>query len=183
VRVEGEESCLCLWRKGGEAAAGRVSGPANMQLGQARPGQAHTLRQAARRGREQHLPCAEAGRTLLPTHTRTPAHASHSVINGIQTSDIRNLFNPENIFISKEGGGALVLVCVVRVCVCVAPCGRAHATRPSTHPATHPDTIRPRTTRTHAGAGNNWASGFSQGSEVQETLMDMIGECGVTVIV
>lgn len=53
-----------------------------------------------------------------------------SVINGIQTSDIRNLFNPENIFISKEGGGA----------------------------------------------GNNWASGFSQGEAVQETLLDMIGE-------
>lgn len=28
------------------------------------------------------------------------------VINGIQSSDIRNLFNPENIYISKEGGGA-----------------------------------------------------------------------------
>jgi hypothetical protein len=52
------------------------------------------------------------------------------VINGIQTSDIANLFNPENIFISKEGGGA----------------------------------------------GNNWASGFSQGEQVQETLLDMIGE-------
>lgn len=53
-----------------------------------------------------------------------------SVINGIQTSDLRNLFNPENIFISKEGGGA----------------------------------------------GNNWASGYSQGEAVQETLLDMIGE-------
>lgn len=53
-----------------------------------------------------------------------------SVINGIQTSDIANLFNPENIFISKEGGGA----------------------------------------------GNNWASGFSQGEQVQETLLDMIGK-------
>ena len=42
---------------------------------------------------------------------------------------VRNLFNPENIFISKEGGGA----------------------------------------------GNNWASGFSQGEAVQETLLDMIG--------
>jgi tubulin gamma len=52
-----------------------------------------------------------------------------SVINGIQTSDIANLFNPENIFISKEGGGA----------------------------------------------GNNWASGFTQGEQVQETLLDMIG--------
>jgi hypothetical protein len=51
------------------------------------------------------------------------------VINGIQTSDIRNLFNPENVFISKEGGGA----------------------------------------------GNNWASGFTQGEQVQETLLDMIG--------
>lgn len=53
-----------------------------------------------------------------------------SVINGIQTSDIANLFNPENIFISKEGGGA----------------------------------------------GNNWASGFTQGEQVQETLLDMIGK-------
>ncbi len=52
------------------------------------------------------------------------------VINGIQTSDLRNLFNPENIFISKEGGGA----------------------------------------------GNNWASGYTQGEAVQETLLDMIGE-------
>ena len=52
------------------------------------------------------------------------------MINGIQTSDIRNLFNPENIYISKEGGGA----------------------------------------------GNNWASGFSQGEAVQEALLDMIGE-------
>eukprot|EP00878_Enallax_costatus_P011759 GHUV01012275.1.p1 GENE.GHUV01012275.1~~GHUV01012275.1.p1 ORF type:complete len:179 (+),score=43.49 GHUV01012275.1:216-752(+) len=50
------------------------------------------------------------------------------VINTIQTSDIANLFNPENIFISKEGGGA----------------------------------------------GNNWASGFTQGEQVQETLLDMI---------
>lgn len=52
------------------------------------------------------------------------------VVNGIQTSDIRNLFNPENVFVSKEGGGA----------------------------------------------GNNWASGFSQGEAVQEALLDMIGE-------
>ena len=28
------------------------------------------------------------------------------VINSIQNSDIRNLFNPENIFLSKHGGGA-----------------------------------------------------------------------------
>eukprot|EP00878_Enallax_costatus_P035908 GHUV01040158.1.p1 GENE.GHUV01040158.1~~GHUV01040158.1.p1 ORF type:complete len:135 (+),score=33.89 GHUV01040158.1:216-620(+) len=54
------------------------------------------------------------------------------VINTIQTSDIANLFNPENIFISKEGGGA----------------------------------------------GNNWASGFTQGEQVQETLLDMIGASG-----
>ncbi|KAF5842575.1 gamma tubulin [Dunaliella salina] len=49
------------------------------------------------------------------------------VINSIQTSDIRNLFNPENIYVSKEGGGA----------------------------------------------GNNWASGYTQGEAVQETLLDM----------
>lgn len=51
------------------------------------------------------------------------------MINSIQTSDIRNLFNPENIYISKEGGGA----------------------------------------------GNNWASGYTQGEAVQETLLDMFG--------
>lgn len=28
------------------------------------------------------------------------------VIKGIQNSDIKNLFNPENIFLSKDGGGA-----------------------------------------------------------------------------
>jgi hypothetical protein len=57
--------------------------------------------------------------------------AARRVINSIQTSDIRNLFNPENIWMSKEGGGA----------------------------------------------GNNWASGYTQGEAVQETLLDMIGEC------
>jgi hypothetical protein len=51
------------------------------------------------------------------------------VINGIQTSDIKNLFNTENIFMSKEGGGA----------------------------------------------GNNWASGFTQGQQVEEALLDMMG--------
>jgi hypothetical protein len=67
------------------------------------------------------------------THPQTHTHTiPNSVINTIQTSDIRNLFNPENIFISKEGGGA----------------------------------------------GNNWASGFSQGEAVQDTLLDMIGEGG-----
>lgn len=71
----------------------------------------------------------------VPQHgsaTGTLHAATRRVINGIQTSDIRNLFNPENIFISKEGGGA----------------------------------------------GNNWASGFSQGEAVQETLLDMIGAPG-----
>ncbi len=53
----------------------------------------------------------------------------HSVINGIQNSEIRNLFNPENIFLSDHGGGA----------------------------------------------GNNWASGYSQGEAVQEDILDMIG--------
>lgn len=28
------------------------------------------------------------------------------VINSIQNSDIKNLFNPENVFLSKHGGGA-----------------------------------------------------------------------------
>lgn len=50
------------------------------------------------------------------------------VINSIQTSDIRNLFNPENIFVSKDGGGA----------------------------------------------GNNWASGFTQGEAHAEILGDML---------
>ena len=28
------------------------------------------------------------------------------VVNAIQNSDIRNLFNPENVFLSDHGGGA-----------------------------------------------------------------------------
>ena len=55
--------------------------------------------------------------------------ALHRVINGIQTSDIRHLFNPENIFLSDHGGGA----------------------------------------------GNNWASGYSQAEASQEDILDMIG--------
>lgn len=50
------------------------------------------------------------------------------VIHTIQTSHFASLYNPENIFISKEGGGA----------------------------------------------GNNWASGYSQAERVQEEIMDMI---------
>ena len=53
------------------------------------------------------------------------------VINSIQNSDIKDLFNKENIFVASKDGG---------------------------------------------GAGNNWASGFTQGEAVQETLLDMIGE-------
>ncbi len=70
-------------------------------------------------------------RTRPPCPLRTPfLSALLRVINSIQTSDLRNLFNPENVFISKEGGGA----------------------------------------------GNNWASGYTQGEAVQETLLDMMGE-------
>jgi hypothetical protein len=61
--------------------------------------------------------------------TDPPTCLARSVINGIQNSDIRNLFNPENIFLSDHGGGA----------------------------------------------GNNWASGYSQGEAVQEDILDMIG--------
>ena len=46
--------------------------------------------------------------TLLMHHT-SPASLPPcccSVIHGIQNSDIRNLFNPENIFLSDHGGGA-----------------------------------------------------------------------------
>lgn len=50
------------------------------------------------------------------------------VINGILNSPYRGLFNSENIFVSKDGGGA----------------------------------------------GNNWASGFAQGEELKEELMDMV---------
>jgi tubulin gamma len=50
------------------------------------------------------------------------------VINNIQSGEYRNLFNPENVFVAPNGGGA----------------------------------------------GNNWASGFRQGEEKEEELMDMI---------
>ncbi|KAL0368868.1 UNVERIFIED_CONTAM: Tubulin gamma-1 chain [Sesamum calycinum] len=50
------------------------------------------------------------------------------VINGIQNSEYRNLYNHENVFIADHGGGA----------------------------------------------GNNWASGYHQGKQYEEDLMDMI---------
>ena len=50
------------------------------------------------------------------------------VIHSIQTSPYSGLYNPENIFTSREGGGA----------------------------------------------GNNWASGYSQAEKVQEEVLDMI---------
>jgi tubulin gamma len=50
------------------------------------------------------------------------------VINGIQTSAFKDLYNPENFFVAKEGGGA----------------------------------------------GNNWASGFRQGEEHKDHVMEMI---------
>eukprot|EP00976_Prorocentrum_cordatum_P080292 1183917-Prorocentrum_minimum.AAC.3 len=50
------------------------------------------------------------------------------VINSIQSTAYRNLYNPENIFVSNNGGGA----------------------------------------------GNNWASGYSQAEQVQEEFLDMI---------
>ncbi|RLN93864.1 hypothetical protein BBJ28_00002391 [Nothophytophthora sp. Chile5] len=50
------------------------------------------------------------------------------VINAISTSGFRNLYNPENFFVSKEGGGA----------------------------------------------GNNWASGYNQGEQHHDQLMEMI---------
>eukprot|EP00949_MAST-11_sp_MAST-11-sp1_P000519 g519.t1 len=50
------------------------------------------------------------------------------VINGIQNSAYKNLFNPENFFVASHGGGA----------------------------------------------GNNWASGYGQGEELHEELMEMV---------
>ncbi len=50
------------------------------------------------------------------------------VINTIKSSPYRDLYNPENFFIAKEGGGA----------------------------------------------GNNWASGYRQGSEHEDYVMEMI---------
>ncbi|MQL75853.1 hypothetical protein Taro_008249 [Colocasia esculenta] len=50
------------------------------------------------------------------------------VINGIQNSEYRNLYNHENIFVSDHGGGA----------------------------------------------GNNWASGYHQGEQVVDDIMDMV---------
>lgn len=50
------------------------------------------------------------------------------VINGIQASDYKHLYNQENFFVAKDGGGA----------------------------------------------GNNWASGYRQGSEHEDVIMEMI---------
>ncbi len=52
-------------------------------------------------------PASQPAQPARRAGARRPApRPPRSVINGIQSSDIRNLFNPENIFISKEGGGA-----------------------------------------------------------------------------
>ena len=48
---------------------------------------------------------ANGGRPAV-THPPTPPHTTHSVINTIQNSDIGYLFNPENVFVSPDGGGA-----------------------------------------------------------------------------
>jgi len=50
------------------------------------------------------------------------------VINGIQTGAYKNIYNPENFFIHKEG----------------------------------------------TGAGNNWAAGYSMGTQIEDEIMDMI---------
>jgi len=50
------------------------------------------------------------------------------VINGIKNSSHKGLYNPENFYVSTDGGGA----------------------------------------------GNNWASGYHQGSTCHDTIMDMI---------
>lgn len=42
----------------------------------------------------------------IPLFCMGSAWLARRVINSIQTSDLRNLFNPENVYISKEGGGA-----------------------------------------------------------------------------
>ena len=44
--------------------------------------------------------------TDIVAEDRHVAHDVCRVINGIQNSDIKNLFNPENIFMSDHGGGA-----------------------------------------------------------------------------
>jgi hypothetical protein len=72
--------------------------------------------------------------TCLPPHTARIAHAHRimpslpKVINGMRNSAYSRLYNPENIFMSQDGGGA----------------------------------------------GNNWASGYSQGSRVAEDILDII---------
>ena len=50
------------------------------------------------------------------------------VVNSISSGTYRNLYNPENLFVAKDGGGA----------------------------------------------GNNWASGYHQGEQHQDLLMEMI---------
>lgn len=76
-------------------------------------------------------PTASSLAPLAPTASPFCPLLRRSVIHGIQNSEVRNLFNPENVFLSDHGGGA----------------------------------------------GNNWASGYSQGEGVQEDILDMIGGC------
>ncbi len=41
-----------------------------------------------------------------PIHGGVRRSGRCRVVNAIQNSDIRNLFNPENVFLSDHGGGA-----------------------------------------------------------------------------
>ena len=61
-------------------------------------------RVAAASSRPQLTPRAPRPRPNL--RPRTSNAAARSVINAIQNSEIRNLFNPENVFVSAHGGGA-----------------------------------------------------------------------------
>ena len=44
--------------------------------------------------------------TILSGNARTAHMCSRKVINSILSSPFANLYNPENIFVSKDGGGA-----------------------------------------------------------------------------
>ena len=74
------------------------------------------------------------------------------VIHGIQSSEYRDLYNQENYFIAKEG--FLSFLCLLFV----------HVIRE----------LRNTCVIIGGGAGNNWASGFRQGGEHEDQILEMI---------
>jgi len=79
----------------------------------------------------------------------------------LQTSEYRNLYNPENFFISKEGGGNLRKL--IRISFYIYLFHFFFLIN-----------FLFLFFLNFSGAGNNWGSGYAQADKVQEEILEMI---------